>query len=192
MIEVAAPIDVEAFQNAIHAWLSTVTGLETIWREQSAPQPKYPYGALLVISGPEALAPQFEQRRDTDLNRDEGEEVRLTECVPCRFTVSCQAYVGMPEANNPQGNALHYMNKARGSLALESVRAEIWAAGIAIERPGPVQNIGEVIEDAFVSRANMDVAFAASLSIEEYTGYIAKVELESGGLELDFDVELGP
>ena len=192
MNEVAAPIDMEAFQNAVHNWFSSVTGLETIWRDQSAPQPKYPYGSLRVISGPEAVAPQFEQRRDTDLDRDEGEEVRLTECVPCRLTVSCQTYVGMPDARNPQLDAPYYMNRARGSLALESVRAELWVAKIAIERPGPVQNINEVIEDAYVSRANMDVAFAASLSVEEYTGYIAKVELESTGLGFDFDVELGP
>ena len=185
MAVVSDPIDMEAFENAVHGWFSEVTGLETIWRNQSAPQPEYPYASLLVINGPDPLAPQWEQRYDTDLGRPAGQEMRVTVCVPCRFTVSCQVYVGTPDARNPQVNALLFMTKAQSSLSLPSVLAVLWAAGIAVERSGSVQNISAIIEDAFASRANMDVVFGASLSLEELTGYLAKIQAESVSLGID-------
>lgn len=182
---IGTPIDMEAFQNAIHAWFAEATGLETIWRNQSAPQPEYPFAGLAILSGPEPSAPQWEQRFDTDLNRPEGEEVRISVGVPCRFTVSCQVYVGMPDARNPAINATAYMIAAQSSLSLPSVLADLCSAGIAVERPGVVQNLDEIIEDSFVSRAAMDVVLGAVLTLEEFTGFVSKVKVKSDSLGID-------
>jgi len=184
-VTVNAPIDMEAFQDAIQAWFADVTGLESIWRNQSAPQPEYPFAGLAILSGPEPSAPQWEQRFDTDLSRPEGEEVRISVCVPCRFTISCQTYVNMPDARNPELNAAAYMIRAQSSLSLPSVLASLHAAGISVERPGTVQNLDEVIEDSFVSRAAMDVVLGATLNLEELTGYVNKVKVKSESLGID-------
>jgi hypothetical protein len=116
---------------------------------------------------------------DTDLSRDAGSEVRFQVGIPCAITVSCQTYVGMPNARDPDLDAIAYAEKAQSSLSLPSVLAELRAAGIAVIRPEGVLNISEVIADAFVSRANLDVVFGATLNLEEFTGYIDKVEAES-------------
>jgi hypothetical protein len=175
----------EAFQNAIQAWFADVTGLLTIWRNQSAPQPEYPFASLMIISGPEPSAPQWEQRFDTDLDRPGGGEVRISVCVPCRFTVSCQAFIEMPDARNPNQNATVYMNRAQSSLSLPSVLAAFHAAGISVERPGIVQNLDAIIEDSFVSRAAMDIVLGASLNLEEFTGYVDKVKMKSENFGID-------
>jgi len=185
---VSNPIDMEAFENAIHSWFSEATGFDkkaVIWRQTSAPQPKYPFGSLMITSGPTPVAPQWEQRPSTDLTRGRGEEVEFVVCVPCSFMISCQAYVGQVDARNPNENALQYMAKAQSSLSLPSVIADLQAVQIAVIRPGPVQNINELIEDAFVSRANMDVEFGAALNVAEYTGYIEKVHGTSTSLGID-------
>lgn len=186
---IGTPIDMEAFQNAIQEWFAEATGLETIWRSQSAPQPEYPFAGLAITSGPAPSAPQWEQRTDTDLNRPAGEEVRISVGIPCRFTVSCQVYVGMPDARNPAINATAYMIAAQSSLSLPSVLAALCSAGIAVERPGVVQNLDEIIEDSFVSRATMDVVLGAALNLEEFAGYIAKVKIKSDSLGVDQTIE---
>lgn len=182
---VNSPIDMEAFQNAIQAWFADVTGLETIWRNQSAPQPEYPFAGLAILSGPEPSAPQWEQRFDTDPLRPAGEEVRISVGVPCRFTISCQVYVDIPDARNPELNATAYMIRAQSSLSLPSVLASLHTAGISVERPGTVQNLDEVIEDSFVSRAAMDVVLGATLTLEEFTGFVSKVKVKSDNLGID-------
>ncbi len=183
------PIDMESFENAVHSWFSDATGLVTVWREQSTPQPKLPFGSLLITTGPEPVAPQWEWRYDTDLGRPAGSEVRVTSGVPCQFTVSCQTYVGQPDGKNPQVNARYYINRALGDLQKFSVLTDLHAAGVGLVRTGGILNISEVIEDAYVSRANTDVTFGATLSIEEYIGYIEKIHAIS--TELGIDQEFG-
>jgi hypothetical protein len=187
---VADPINMEDFENAVHRWFSDATGLETIWRRQSVYQPEYPFGSLLVSNGPAPAAPGWEERYSTDLDRPAGKEIEIEVVMPCQITVSCQTYVGKPDASNPSENAINYMNKAQSALMLPSVLAALRAENISVVRPGPVQNIGLLVEDAFESRANMDVVFGASLSLAELTGYIAKVQLESESFDMDFVVEL--
>lgn len=173
------PINMEAFEDAVHTWFSSETGLETIWRDQGSPQPPYPFGSLLVTSGPRVASPLYEYREETDLSRPAGQEVKVTSCVPCQFTVSCQSYVKKPDSRNPKYNARNYMNRAQSSLSLLTVRAAFRKVNISVSRFEDVQTINEVIEDAYVSRANMDVVFNASLALEDYCGFIEKVQVKS-------------
>jgi hypothetical protein len=78
-----------------------------------------------------------------------------------------------------------YANAAQSSLSLPSYLARFLAAGISVIRPGSVQNIDELIEDAYVSRANLDVTFGASLSLSEYCGYIDRIHAKSINLGID-------
>lgn len=178
-MRLVSPIDMEVFENAVYDWFTTQTGLEAIWREQGSPQPPYPYGSLLITSGPRAASSLYEYREDTNLSREPGKEVRTVSCVPCQFTVSCQTYVKRSDSRNPKYNARNYMNRAQSSLSLPSVKAAFRKVNIAVSRFEEVQNINVVIEDAYVSRANLDVIFNATLSLEDYCGYIEKVQVKS-------------
>lgn len=182
---VLAPIDMEAFEDAVHAWFADSILITAVWRNMAAPQPPYPYGSLLITSGPIPVAPQWEQRTATDRNRPLGQEVEVEVCVPCAFVVSCQVYVGQPCARNPDKKATFYLNAAQSRLSLPSVLQQLRDAGVAVVRPGPVLNIDELIEDAWVSRASMDVTFGATLSLREYTGYIERVHAKSESLGID-------
>jgi len=182
---VADPIDMQTFQDAVHRWFWEATNIETIWRRQSNVQPKYPYATLMITDGPNPVSPVWEDRYETDLDRPAGEEVKITVCVPCHFTVSCQSYVGRPDGKDPDYDAQNYMNKAQSSLMLPSVLAMLREKEISVVRPGSVQNIGLLVEDAFESRANMDVVFGASLSLDDYVGYIKTVQVISESLGID-------
>ena len=180
-----APIDLEVFENAVHKWFANATGLTVIWQTMAAPQPCYPYGSLQITSGPTPAAPQWEQRTYTELSNMAGEEVATEVVIPCSFVVSCQAYVGQPEARCPHKKALYYLTVAQSSLSLPSVLAEFRSKQISVIRPDTVQNIDELIEDAYVSRASMDVTFGASLNLVEYTTYIQTVHAVSQTLGID-------
>jgi len=185
MAAVESPIDMEAFENAVHEWFSTNTGLMTIWRQSSSPQPERPYGSLLRVAGPVAISPHWEVRASTDLSREAGKEIAQEACVPCRITISCQAHVAQPDGSNPNQNAEFYINKAQSSLSLPSVGVTFKAANISVLQPGEVQNLNQIVEDSFESRANIDVIFGASLSLTEYVGYIKTVQVKSTALGID-------
>jgi len=186
---VALPIDLKVFRDTVQAWFANATGLQTIWRDQSAMQPEYPFASLLIINGPDPVAPQWEERLSFDSGRPQGEEYQIDVGVPCMFTVSCQAYVGMPAARAANLNAVAYVARAQSALSLPSVLAAFREKNIAVVRPEAVLNLDELVGDAYVSRANMDVVFGASLSLSEYTGYIDKAELKSAQLGIDILVD---
>lgn len=273
------PINWTAIENAIQDWFSGATGLTTIWRDQSAPQPDYPFATLLTIAGPTQIHGQDEQRETTDAtraldvkitpiaqantkytvtingndydftsdatptvveitaglktaidggsepvtvtdngtdldivgnagvrftievtddydgsqiswaNNDTGHEVQLETAGFREFTVSCQAYVTKPDSRDPAKNAKHLMSLAQSALGMYSYRTTLNAAGVSVIEPGAITNIDEILEDAFVSRANMDVRFlcASSALGNEDIGYIETVGIKSTNLGIDED-----
>lgn len=184
-MSIAAPIDMLTFRKAIIAWFRNATDLLTVWREQSEPKADYPYGGLQILNGPMLLAPQWETRYETDLGRDPGEEIKLTTRVPCNFVISCQAYVRKKDARDPNQDAMSYVNKAQSALSLLSVQTTLENFNVTYIRTSDVQNISSVIGDAHVSRANIDVTFGATLLLEEFTGYIERVQTVSTTLGVD-------
>jgi hypothetical protein len=179
------PISMKDFENAVHTWFANATGLTTIWADQSAPRPDYPYAALNITSGPTPVSSIWELRDSTNLANPPGEEIEFIGCVPCRFIVSCQAYVNRYDGNDPDKNAKSFIVRAQGALSLPSVLSLLEAAQISVIDRGSVTNIDELINDAYVSRANFDVTFGASLNAKEYEGYISQIELKSPALGID-------
>lgn len=186
---VSAPINMETFQNAIHTWCSTATNIQTIWADQSAPVPDYPYAALNIISGPLPVSPLYELRHTFDASRA-GQEIEFNACVPCTFTIEAQFYVTLEDSRNPNYSSLQYAMKAQSALALPSYKAALIAAEISVVDKGTVTNLDEVINDAYVSRAAFDTTFGASLNVTEYETYIESVELKSTNLGIDTIVSL--
>lgn len=170
-----APINMEAFENAVHTWFRDATEIETYWGIQSKTQPEYPFGVLQIIAGPVPAVPQWEVRDATNLSRPAGSEVELLSCVPCTFTVACQTWVGGEDRWHPSANARFHLSKAQAALAMPLYRNTLLAAGVSVVRTAAIQDISSIHEEAFVSRANMDIIFGAALNSAEYTGYIKKM-----------------
>jgi hypothetical protein len=179
----------EEFTAAVHNWYSEATGLQTIWQDQSAPRPDYPYASLIIISGPTPDSPVWEQRTTFDASRP-LEEIEFNACVPCTFTIGTQVYVTVPDSRDPSQNATQYAARAQAALNLHTYRADFRAASIAVVDQGTVNNIDEIIDDAYVSRASMDVIFRAALNAQSYETYIEKVQLSSTSLGIDMEVSL--
>lgn len=186
---VSPPIDMTVFQNAIHNWYSTATGIQTMWQDQSVPRPDYPYASLSIISGPLPVSPLWEQRQSFDASRP-GEEIEFSSCVPCTFVIGTQVYTSQPDAINPAYSSLQYAARAQAALAIPSYRATLRAVGISVIEKGTVTNINELVDDAYVSRSGLDVTLGASLSVESYETYIEKVEISSTSLGIDMEVSL--
>ena len=186
---VETPINMETFADAIHAWCSDAANIQTIWSNQSAPVPDYPYAALNIVSGPLPASPLWELRHTFDASRV-GEEIEFNSCVPCTFNISAQFYVSLDESRNSTLNALSYAIKAQAGLRLPSYQAAFEAAGIAVIDTGNPTNLDDVIADAYVSRSNLDVVFGASLNAIDYETYIEQVELKSTPLGIDTIVSL--
>lgn len=185
---VDAPINMETFTEAIHNWYSTATGIETIWADQSAPRPEYPYAALNIISGPLTESPVWEQRHTYDATRPNGEQIVWESCVPCTFVIGTQVYVTVPDSRDPFYNATQYAARAQAALSVPAYRVDFAAASIAVVDKGTVTNIDEVIDDAYVSRSSMDVTFRAALSVTSYDQWIETVGLNSPTLGRTFTV----
>ena len=177
-------IDLEVFQNAIYEWFSTALDCQVIWAQKSVPRPDYPYGTLNILAGPTPMG-AWEHKTTTDLLRPPGEEVEFEVRVPCQFTISCQAFVAMPEGREPNSDGMALVTRAQSRLFLPSELEKFRAANISVARTGAVRNLSSIDGDAFVSRAGIDVVFNASLSLAEYTGYIAKVHATSTQLGID-------
>lgn len=175
---------IEEFQNAVYEWFSGATEIEVIWGNQNAPRPNYPYGTLLITSGPILMSPFAEERTSFDDSRPLGQEVALDEVVPIQFVVSCQIY-------DNEGLALEYINKAQIALMRPSYLAAFRVANISVARSNPITNISGLIEDKIQSRAGLDVTFNASMSYVEYVGYIEKVKAKSVNLGIDQTFGIG-
>jgi len=184
------PIDMEAFEHAVYDWFSESIDTQVIWTHQSAPRPPYPYGTLNIITGPTKYSQMWNREEDFDVTRDAGEEIRAQIGVPCYFDVSCQVFVKASEGRYPQVNALNTITRACARLGLESVLGVLKTAGVSVIRVEGPSNPGQLINDAFVSRAVATVVFGTILSLEEYLGYFATADLKSTTLGIDEKIEL--
>ena len=189
MNPVSAPIDMEAFENAVHRWFFDATEIETIWAIQGKTMPEYPVGVLQIIAGPIAAPGQWEVRNVTNLSRPAGQEIAQTAAIQCTFTVSCQAWVGGDDRWHPEANARHFMMIAQAALRLPSYLEAFRVADISVVRTGGIQDISSVQENEFVSKVNMDVTFGAVLNVTEYNTYIEKIHGTSEFTGTDFEID---
>lgn len=190
---VDSPIDMETFENAVQQWFTDSMDIQAVWAGNSKTMPEYPVGVLQIISGPITAAPQFEIRESTNIFRPGGTEVELLACVPCTFTVSCQVWAGGDDRWHPSANARFHINRALAGLGNHDQLVLLKAASVSVVRSGPVQNISSVQENAFVSKANMDVTFGAVLNSAAYIGYIERVAAIGTftGSDITIDREFG-
>lgn len=207
MAVVSEPLDFETFENAIHAWFSGSTGLTTVWANQSAMQPQYPYATLDVISGPSISGQWGDSYAEVDYDAENDEDdngnwgvdqwglsrwggtaadsggggdiyLRVTKNILCPITVSCQVLVGMPDAREA-GNARTYLTKALAGLELDEYRDALNDAGIGVVGQRMVRLSMPTIAGKRDSRAMADIQFSIGMSVYEDVSYIRTADLSS-------------
>lgn len=178
------PIDWRTIENALHTWFSSTTGLETIWSNQDAPQPEYPYATLNIVAGPTRVSPHDESRTlSEDLSgvTNVGQEIELGFMSPRMFTVGCQIHVGPPADSDPDCDARAFMSSAEAQLNLPSIQAGFKAANIAFVRTNNVNTLDLVVNGEFISRVTMDVEFATTSLVTERDTYLEGVKSPVSG-----------
>jgi putative N-acetylmannosamine-6-phosphate epimerase len=186
------PLDMRAFKDLIHDWISDVVrdeGIKVVWREQDAPQPPLPYVGLKIISGPIPLSQSWGQLEEVDLTRA-GKEIEMSTYVQSELTVSCQAYVDRKFAVETEIDALAILAACRASLSLESTKQKLFQSRIGFVRSEPLLDLSVLEETSTPSRANIDLVFGAMLTYTEYVTYIQKVEIKSPQFGIDDIVEV--
>jgi len=116
-------------------------------------------------------------------NNDAGNEVAVRTSRLVEFMLNVQGYHANTAtdyaATDPNRNAYHTLSTLRASLGLPSVQAALRDADIAVVEETSIQDLSEVVEEGFISRASMDVRLRTVSALTEYTGYIAEVSGES-------------
>jgi hypothetical protein len=175
-------IDWVAIENAIHAWVTTASGLagnQVIWTNQNgirpgqSPPAEAPF-ITLQLGSPQVEGQSFLQTK-TDLTRSAGQEIELQANALQRLTCSVQAFGSSTTGNNSAGALL---SQVETKLRLPSLRSALNAAGLSPFNVGPIKDITQLFATAYESRAVLNVLFYVQEQASEFTGYIESVEIE--------------
>ena len=178
-MSIARPIDMETIENALTTWVVDSTDLVIAWKNQSVSMPPYPYGILHISNPPKAVSDSWDVSREYDATRPLEKELRFDSGVPCQFTAEFQTFVLRPDSRNPSYDAMQYVLRAVAALQNLEMSAPLVESGIAMARVMQPQNISNVVADAHVSRALVEVVFNATMSTVWYTGFIGHVNMTS-------------
>ncbi len=194
---VQVPVDWFAVENAWQTWFSSTTGLVTVWANQDAPRPAFPYATLDIPIIVKTGGPG-ERRFTTDLGAASGEEITVTTVSNLQATLSCQIHVLPIQSDIANCHARALMTAALGSLNTLAQQAVFNAIQVAVAGLGEILDISEPFEDTMINRTQLDVTFTVGMCVTETTGYINQVELEgtiddcSGVPIVETDTVTGP
>jgi hypothetical protein len=186
------PIDWRSIRDTIWEWFTEMSGCETIWADQSAPQPAYPYASLNILPGSIEFGALDEERIQSD-----GSLLLVGERD---FVLSCQIHIGPECSNDPSCDARMRADCVVASLALPQVRNLLGSANLGLRERGQPQMLDLVIGTEWIKRAQVDIRFGtmSEVAIADWPnlsdpGWFNKVSISSdiqplqgaGGLNLD-------
>lgn len=182
-------------RKAVVDWIKLSTGTDVGWGNQDAPIPDYPAGVLNVIAVV-PTDPRPEERRETDLGQDPGEEVLLKHVRQYRMTISVQILTRqkMDSSFDWDAGAFALATEAGKALGLTTQREALRVAGLSFISAGEVTDLSTVEGAGFTDRAQLDAIFAFADSVDERTGYIATALVSSDftGADPSLDLENEP
>lgn len=193
----ANPIDWRIIKDALVRWVTDATGLEvTVWGNQNAPQPAWPYVSLLRLPSPTDLG-----ALDDEQWTEDGE---LQIVGQREFGLSMQVHVGPPENVDPDCDADTIANAALSALSLPETKQDFAAAGLALRDRGQPQPLDLLVGATWISRVLIELRFGVASVLNPTTapaldavGYFDKVSISSTitglanpGGPLDLDDEL--
>ncbi len=177
-----------SFESAVHDWLASVTGLDSshvIWINVRQTIPTRPY-ATLKRTGMKDLGfglHSIEKSYDFDENAEQGQEISAYNVGRHGVVISVQFFatpvVGDAQrtvSSASERTALDYAHAAGHSLSVDSIIDGLFAAGIASIDCSDVRDIPEGKDNAWASRAQIDVTFGVCDTLTDKLGYIAEVK----------------
>lgn len=160
-------------EDAIYAWVSTASGVTTIWAGQDAPAPTGVYIALRL-----SLEQTGQDWVDVEDNPTPtpGAEILQTVRGVRRLTLGIQAFPGTPTG---VGSAASLLEKVMIGAKLPSRREALNAAGVGILNFGPIQTLNFTINQVdFEPRASMEVFIQSVSTLTETATFIETVEID--------------
>lgn len=167
--------DWEQVENAVFSAVATGTGLETVWSNQAElVQPAGNYVTLTKPAGSGGNGLTVVHTRKTDLLQPAGQEVELRVSALNEFSVRVQAFTAATTGN---AAALAVAGNMRLRLRLESVRAQLAAAGLVLVEVGPARDLAAITGTRWQGRAAVELRFRLVETEAERVGYIATAEV---------------
>jgi len=191
------PVDWSTIRNGLRAWFQDVSGLDTVWGQQAAPQLPYPYASINIIGpGP----------TDFGLHAYYGDDgaggLEITR--QGEFVLSCQIHVGPPDNVDGSCDGWAIGQGVVASLDIPEIIEDFRSVGLALRDREDPQNLSLVVGSEWISRTRFDLRFGyASVMTGDNTtrlravGYFDKIEISStidgvknpgGSLELNDEV----
>lgn len=176
VVEVLAgtSVDLVAVEDALHAWVKSALGLETVWSHANARAPGRPYGWLTLVGPREVGGPELVD--ETDLGRPAGHEVQLTVVQHEEWDLSVEV---ISAATSGPTTARALLGAAKARLRLPTALGELRSAGLAPVSLGDTQDLTALFGTAFESRARMTVRVRTVNATSETTGFIEQVGVSS-------------
>jgi hypothetical protein len=189
------PINWRLIRDTLWQWFTEVSGCETIWENQNAPQPAYPYASLNMLPGTLSFGVLDEERIQADGS--------LVLTGPRDFVLSCQIHAGPTTTDDPDCDARTRAHAILASFAVPQYQAAFQSANIGIRDRGQVEMLDVVIGTEWIKRAQVDLRFGTMsfINISDWPnladpGWFDKVEVSSdlsplvggGGLNLDEEI----
>ena len=172
------PMDWRLIRDTLWQWFSEIAGVETIWEDQAAPQPAYPYASLNILPGTFATGALDEERIQADGS--------LWLVGPRDFVLSCQVHVGPTASDDPYCDARIRADAAVASLAIPEFRQALKRANLGVRDRGQVQMLDLEIGADWIKRSQVDIRLATMsvVKIADWPnlsdpGWFSKVEATS-------------
>ena len=188
------PIDWSVIRDTLWQWFAEVAGCETIFDDQNAPQPAYPYASLNFLPGTIEMGAVDEERILPDGS--------LALVGQRDFLLSCQIHSG-PYASDPNCDALARAHAVISSSALPQYRQAFSRANVAIWNRGQPQMIDVLVGTEWIKRALIELRFGTMsyVNVVDWpnlsdVGWFDKVEVSSqlaplrGSGDLNLDGEI--
>ena len=161
-------LDITAIEDAIYAWVSGASGIETIIAFPNAPRPKTQYALINIVTN----TPVGVADRGYTLQGDDSIDVEYSNVED--VLVSINVYYD---------GAYAMATKIKDSLARVKITDALFEAGLGYSRATTVNHIPEEIDKEFEQRAQFDCYFfTRSLDAEENIATIQKIQITN---ELD-------
>ncbi len=189
----ASPADFVAFENAIVAWLRAVTGYDAnhVYLADQDGNDRGD-GARVVVQLGELRPVGLDAARWAyDAGQSAGQEmVNTTDGL--RF-LECTLFGYSPTTTGSSATARAVLSAVVDSLALDTYRDALNAAGLGVLSVSAVKWVPKVAKASFEGRAMLELRFTLRVSAEEKTGYIDRVigsgTVQPGPVTLPYDVK---
>ncbi len=181
---IVQPINWKLIRDTLWQWFAESAGVETIWEDQAAPQPAYPYASLNILPG----TLNFGALDETRIQSDGSIEL----VGPRDFVLSCQVHVGPTDSSDPYCDARMRADAAVATLAIPQYQYALRRANLGLRERGQVQMLDLEVGTEWIKRSQVDIRFGTMSSVAvsdwpnlEDPGWFNKVEVSSDIQGLD-------